>query len=196
METEMLKTTFLTAALVFGATAALAEPQAYSFDTPHSQVVFNYQHLGFSTTTGMFSGIEGTINFDEQDPANSSVEARFPVSSLMTGDQGRDEHFQSADFFGSEAAAPEVTFTSTGIEVTGDNTALITGDLTLNGVTKEVVLDTVLNQKGSHPMENKSWLGFDATTTLVRSDYNLGMFAPAVSDEVEVAISVEAMAQE
>ncbi|MEE2859449.1 MAG: YceI family protein, partial [Pseudomonadota bacterium] len=78
---------------------------------------------------------------------------------------------------------------------TGDNTALITGDLTLNGITKEVVLDTVLNQKGNHPMENKPWLGFDATTTLLRSDFDMAMFAPAVSDEVEVAISIEAMAE-
>lgn len=191
----MIKTTVLTAAFALAAGAALAEPQAYQFDTSHSQIVFDYNHLGFSTTTGMFSGIEGTINFDQEDPASSSVEATFPVASLMTGDKGRDEHFLSADFFGSEAATPEVTFTSTSIEVTGDNTALITGDLTLNGVTKEVVLDTVLNQQGEHPMENKPWLGFDATTTLLRSDYNLGMFAPAVSDEVEVSISVEAMAE-
>ncbi|WP_265501634.1 YceI family protein [Paracoccus beibuensis] len=191
----MFKTTVLTAAFALTAGAALAEPQVYTFDTSHSQIVFDYSHLGFSTTTGMFSGIEGTISFDPEDPANSSVEATFPVASLMTGDKGRDEHFLSADFFGSEAAAPEVTFTSTSIEVTGDDTALITGDLTLNGVTKEVVLDTVLNQQGEHPMEKKPWLGFDATATLLRSDYNLGMFAPAVSDEVEVAISVEAMGQ-
>ena len=192
----MLKTTLLGAALATAATAALAEPATYQFDTTHSQVVFDYTHLGFSTTTGMFSGIEGTINFDEAEPANSSVEARFPIASLMTGDEGRDKHFLSADFFGSEGAAPEVTFTSTSIEVTGDNTAMITGDLTLNGITKEVVLDTTLNQQGSHPMENKPWLGFDATTTLTRSDWNLGMFAPAVSDDVEVHISVEAMAAE
>ncbi|MFC0202052.1 YceI family protein [Paracoccus rhizosphaerae] len=191
----MIKTTALTAAaFAVTAGAALAEPQTYSFDTAHSQVVFDYTHLGFSTTTGMFSGIDGTISFDAENPANSSVEATFPVTSLMTGDEARDEHFLTDDFFGAEAA-PEVTFTSTSIEVTGDNTALITGDLTLNGITKEVVLDTVLNQQGEHPMENKPWLGFDATTTLLRSDFNMAMFAPAVSDEVEVAISVEAMAE-
>ncbi|MFN4061566.1 MAG: YceI family protein [Paracoccus hibiscisoli] len=192
----MLKTTALTAALTLVAGAALAEPVAYDLDTSHSQIVFNYDHLGFSTTYGMFGDITGVINFDAEDPAASSVEATFPVASLMTGFAGRDEHFLSGDFFGSEAAAPEVTFVSTGIEVTGDTTALITGDLTLNGVTQSVVLDTTLNQQGTHPMENKPWLGFNATTTLVRSDYGLGMFAPAVSDEVEVMISVEAMPQE
>jgi len=85
-----------------------------------------------------------------------------------------------------------VSFTSTGIEVTGEKAAKITGDLTLNGVTKSVVLDAVLNQAGEHPMEKKPWAGFSATTTLIRSDYNLGAFAPFVSDEVQVAISVEA----
>ena len=191
----MFKTVAVTAAFAFAASAALAAPENYDFDTSHSQVVFDYQHLGFSTTTGMFSGVTGTIAFDAENPAASSVKASFPVASLMTGDKGRDEHFLSADFFGSEAAAPEVTFVSKSIEVTGDNTALITGDLTLNGVTKEAVLDTTLNQQGNHPMENKPWLGFNATTTLKRSDFNLGMFAPAVSDDVKVRISVEAKAE-
>lgn len=191
----MIKSTALTTALVLAAGAAMAEPQAYVFDTSHSQIVFDYTHLGFSTTTGMFSGIEGAISFDADEPANSSVEARFPVSSLMTGDAERDKHLQSGDFFGSEGSDPTVTFVSTSIEVTGENSALITGDLTLNGVTRETVLDTVLNQQGNHPMENKPWLGFDATTTLKRSDFGLGAFAPAISDEVEVAISIEAMAE-
>jgi polyisoprenoid-binding protein YceI len=89
-----------------------------------------------------------------------------------------------------------VTFTSTSIEVTGDTTALITGNLTLNGVTKPVVLDATLNQVGDHPMANKPWAGFDATTTLIRSEFNVGNFAPFVSDEVEVMISIEAMKAE
>ncbi|SCX87871.1 YceI family protein [Paracoccus tibetensis] len=190
----MLKTVLTSAAaLTAFAGAALAAPEEYTIDTSHAQIVFSYDHLGFSTTTGMFGDITGTITFDAEDPAASSVNATFPVASLLTGFQGRDEHFASPDFFGAEGAAPEVTFVSTGIEVTGENTALITGDLTLNGVTQEVVLDTVLNQQGTHPMEQKPWLGFDATTTLTRSEWNLGMFAPAVSDEVEVSISIEAM---
>lgn len=192
----MLKTAALTAALALTAGAALAEPATYAFDTSHSQIVFDYNHLGFSTTTGMFSGITGKIVFDAEDPAASSVEANFPVASLMTGDKGRDEHFLSADFFGSEAAAPEVTFVSKSIEVTGDNTALITGDLTLNGVTKSITLEAVLNQVGDHPMENKPWAGFSATTTLLRSDYGIGAFAPFVGDEVPVQISIEAMKTE
>ena len=175
--------------------AAFAAPEAYVLDSSHSQIVFTYNHLGYSTTYGMFSGFEGTIQFDQEDPAASSVEVAFPVKTMLTGWEERFGHFMSGDFF--DATDEEmVTFTSTGIEVTGDTTAKITGDLTLNGVTKSVVLDAVLNQAGDHPMAGKPWAGFNATTTLIRSEYNLGMFAPYVSDEVEVMISIEAMKAE
>ena len=182
-------------ALATFAAPAFAAPEAYTLDPSHSQIVFTYNHLGFSTGTGMFSGFEGAIQFDQEDPAASSVTVSFPVTTMLTGWEARFEHFMSPDFFGA-TEDKTVSFTSTGIEVTGDNTALITGDLVLNGVTKEVVLDAKLNQAGMHPMENKEWAGFDATVTLLRSDYNLGLFAPYVSDEVEVMISVEAMKAE
>ncbi|SFE14250.1 YceI family protein [Roseivivax sediminis] len=181
-----------TALALLPATAALAEPVAYDVDSSHAQIVFSYDHLGFSTGYGMFSGFEGEIMFDQEEPANSSVEVSFPVRSMLTGWEERFEHFMSDDFFGA-SEDDMVTFTSTGIEVTGESSAEITGDLTLNGVTKEVVLDATLNQAGEHPMEGEPWAGFSATTTLIRSDYNLGMFAPYVSDEVEVEISLEAM---
>ena len=174
------------------ATPALADAERYVLDSSHSQIVFSYNHLGFSTSYGMFSGFEGEISFDREEPSASSVSVAFPVRSMLTGWEARFEHFMSADFF--DAAEDEmVTFTSTAIEVTSDTTALITGDLTLNGVTQEVVLDATLNQTGDHPMEGKPWAGFEATTTLLRSDFNVGAFAPYVSDEVEVRISIEAM---
>ncbi|GGH45986.1 hypothetical protein GVY41_03085 [Frigidibacter albus] len=182
-------------ALATLAAPAFAAPEAYALDPSHSQIIFTYNHLGFSTGTGMFSGFEGQIQFDQEDPAASSVTVSFPVTTMLTGWEGRFEHFMSPEFFGA-SEDKTVSFTSTGIEVTGENTALITGDLVLNGVTKEVVLDARLNQAGIHPMENKEWAGFDATVTLLRSDYNLGLFAPYVSDEVEVMISVEAMKAE
>ena len=184
--------TLTAAAALLAAAPALAEPVAYTLDSSHSQAVFSYQHLGFSTTTGMFSGFEGQIMYDAEDPANSSVEVSIPASAMFTGWEARDEHFSSEDFL-DVAQNDMVTFTSTAIEVTGDDTALITGDLTLGGVTNEVVLDTVLNQAGEHPMEGKPWLGFTATTTLSRTAFDAGQFAPYVSDEVEVMISIEAM---
>jgi polyisoprenoid-binding protein YceI len=170
---------------------ALAAAEKYMLDASHSQIVFSYNHLGFSTSYGMFSGLNGEILFDQADPAASSVTVSFPVKTMLTGWQERFDHFMSADFF--DAADDEVvTFTSTAIEVTGEKTAKITGDLSLNGVTKSVVLDAVMNQVGEHPMAKTPWAGFSATTTLIRSDYNLGQFAPYVSDEVQVQISIEA----
>jgi polyisoprenoid-binding protein YceI len=189
-----MKTLLLSAALATAGTAALAA-ETYTLDPSHSQVVFNYEHLGFSTTTGMFSGFEGEISFDEADPAASSVSVSIPVMSMMTGWQERNDHFMSDDFFGAEEG-DMVTFTSTGIEVTGDDTAKITGDLTMNDITKPVVLDAKLNQMGDHPQMNKPWAGFDATTTVLRSDFGLDMFAPFISDEVQVEISIEAMKAE
>lgn len=189
--------TVLAAAVLAGSTFAAPAFAAndYVLDASHSQIVFTYNHLGYSTNYGMFSGFEGQISFDQEDPAASSVNVSFPVRSMLTGWEARFEHFMSADFFGADADEM-VTFASTSIEVTGEGTALITGDLTLNGVTKAVVLDATLNQLGMHPMAEKPWAGFDATTTLLRSDFEIGAFAPFVSDEVEVKISIEAMQAE
>ena len=184
---------FATAALAgaFLSTSALAAPEKYTLDASHSQVLFSYNHLGYSTTWNMFSGFEGEIMFDQEDPAASSVSVSMPLASLFTGWEGRFNHFMSADFF--DAKGDEViTFSSTGIEVTGDSTAKITGDLTVNGMTKSVVLDAKLNQSMDHPMKGKPWAGFDATTTILRSDFGLGNFAPHVSDELDVRISIEA----
>ncbi|MEL6168239.1 MAG: YceI family protein [Pseudomonadota bacterium] len=186
-----MKTTVSAIALILCGGAAIAESQTYKLDPSHSQIIFSYDHLGFSTTFGMFSGFEGEIVFDEDDPAASSVSVSMPVTSMFTGWEQRDGHFMSPDFFNA-SADDLVSFTSTSIEVTGDNTALITGDLSMNGVTKEIVLDTTLNGSGTHPMAQQPWIGFDASTTLLRSDFGVGAFAPAVSDEVEVMISIEA----
>ena len=174
------------------ASAAQAEPVTYMLDASHSQIVFSYNHLGFSTTTGMFSGFEGTIELDAENPSASSVEVSFPAQSLITGWPAREGHFLSEDFFDSDAN-PLVTFTSTAIEVIGDNTGMITGDLTMNGITKSVVLDATMNQLAVHPVANLPWAGFDATTTLLRSDFDMGQFAPFVGDEIAISISIEAM---
>lgn len=191
----MIRALPLAFAAALSGTAAMAAPATYTLDPSHSQIVFSYVHLGFSTNYGMFSGFEGKIAFDAENPAASSVTVSFPVRSMLTGWEARFEHFMSPDFF--DAAADEmVTFTSTAIEVTGEKTAKITGDLTLNGVTQAVVLDAVLNNQGAYPLppfEGKPALGFSATTTLSRTAFNLGAYAPFISDEVQVQISTEAM---
>ncbi|WP_208347351.1 YceI family protein [Pseudaestuariivita rosea] len=188
---------FATAIAVL-ATPVFAAPERYALDASHSQVLFSYNHLGYSTTFGMFSGFEGEIMFDQEDPANSSVTVSMPVMSMFTGWEAREEHFMSDDFFGA-TEDDMITFSSTSIEVTGDNTANITGDLTMNDITQSVVLETTLTQSQPFPFgpkEGTPTVGFDATTTLLRSDFGVGAFAPAVSDEVEVRISIEAQQAE
>ncbi|MDX1786099.1 MAG: YceI family protein [Roseovarius sp.] len=190
-----MKSTLFAAALAMTATGALAAPEKFVLDPSHSQVVFSYEHLGFSTTYNMFSGFEGEIMFDQEDPANSSVSVSIPVMSLFTGWEKRFGHLMSGDFFGA-TEGDMITFNSTGIEVTGDDEAIITGDLTINGITKSVQLEAELNKSGQHPMAGKAWAGFDAETEIKRSDFGLGAMAPAVSDELEVHISIEAGAAE
>ena len=187
----------LTAAALLAAVAstATAAPEPYILDASHSQILFSYNHLGYSTTHGMFSGFDGEIAFDQEDPAASSVNISFPVMSMLTGWEQRFAHLMSGDFFGA-SEGDMITFASTGIAVTGDNTAMITGDLTMNGVTKSVVLDATMNQASTHPMAEKPWAGFDATTSVLRSDFNVGNFAPFVGDEVQIMISIEAMKAE
>ncbi|ABG32555.1 YceI family protein [Roseobacter denitrificans] len=192
-----MKTLVLAAALAATASFASAADK-YVLDASHSQVLFSYNHLGFSTTFGMFSGFEGEIMFDAENPAGSSVSVSMPTMSMFTGWEDREAHFMSEDFFGA-TEDDMISFTSSSIEVTGENTAKITGDLTMNDVTKPVVLDAVLNKSGPYPFgpqQGTPTLGFDATTTLLRSDFELGAFAPAVSDEVTVQISIEALQAE
>lgn len=181
----------IAAAVAFGATSAAAAPEAYTLDASHSQVMFTYDHLGYSTTYNMFAGWEGQIMFDKEDPAASSVEVSIPLSSFYTGWEKRFEHLMGDDFFGAKDG-DMITFKSTAIEVTSDDEAIITGDLTINGITKSVQLEAELNQQSQHPMAGKDWLGFDAETTIKRSDFGVGAYAPNISDELDVEISIEA----
>ena len=187
-----MKTLLFASVMTVAAAAAQAAPEKYMLDAGHSQIVFSYDHLGFSTTRGMFAGFEGEIMFDQADPAASSVSVSMPAKSMLTGWQKRFDHFMSKDFFDADDGEM-ISFQSTSIKVTGEATALITGDLTLNGITRPVVLDTVLNQAGDHPMAGKPWAGFDASASILRSQFELGKFAPFVGDEVTIQISVEAM---
>jgi polyisoprenoid-binding protein YceI len=177
---------------------ALAAPLTYTIDQSHAQIIFSYNHVGYSTGYGMFSGFGGEVVYDAENPAASTVSVTFPVRSMLTGWEARFEHFMSPDFF--DAAEDEaVSFTSTAIEVTGDTTGKITGDLTLNGVTKPVVLDATLNKSEPYPLppfEGKPAVGFTATTTVLRSEFGLGNYVPFISDEVQIQISFEAMATE
>lgn len=174
---------------IFGVTSSLSADN-YKFDPSHAQIIFSYDHFGFSTTYGMFSGFDGTATIDADNIANSSVSLEIQIGDMLTGWEGRDGHFLSGDFFNVEQF-PVATFQSTSVEAAGDMSAIITGDLTILDQTKSITLDAKLNKMGKNPITQKDWAGFSATTTLMRSDFNLGKYAPAVGDEVNLIIEVE-----
>jgi len=182
---KLLISTFAGLALSTSAFAA-----DYKFDPSHAQILFSYDHLGYSTTYGLFSGFEGTATIDENNIAASSVKLEIKIDDMLTGWKGRDDHFKSDDFF-KAGQFPVATFESTKVESTGDKTAKITGNLTIAGQTKEIVMDAKLNKIAPHPRKKVGWAGFDAETVLKRNDFGLGKFAPFVSDEVAIKISVE-----
>nr|WP_128255242.1 YceI family protein [Falsirhodobacter deserti] len=177
------------AALAITGGSAMAAPQTYDIDTAHSQVLFSFDHHGFSPVTGLITGVAGVISFDAEAPTSSSVTATIPLTRLTTGHEAQDADILSPDFLG----AAEVTFRSTRIEVTGTDTAFIVGDLTLNGVTQTVTLDATLNRAGLSA-KGVPTLGLSATTTLLRSAFDAGRSAPANSDAVRVTLAIEATA--
>ncbi len=164
----------------------------YLFDKPHSQIVFSINRGGWTRITGWFEDIDGVIEFDESNVANSRVETTIRTASIKTGFGRRDKHFISPDFFNVKEF-PTATFKSTKIEKTGPNLGKITGDLTLLGVTKPVVLDVRFNRKAPHPRSKKIFVGFSATGKFKRSDYGMKFLIGNGSDEVKLAIEALAV---
>lgn len=187
----MFKRIVLAAAIAALSTTAVAAPVAYRIDPTHTDVIASWSHLGFSNPTAHFGQVEGTIVHDAQDVAASSVEVTIPLAGMNSHVAAFDEHLRKAELFDA-AAFPVIRFRSTKVESAGEGRLRVTGDLTLKGVTKPAVLDVSLNKVGDHPMTKLPTIGFDATTTLKRSDFGLAYAVPAVSDEVRIRITTEA----
>jgi polyisoprenoid-binding protein YceI len=165
----------------------------YTLEPDYTQGVFRWNHLGFSSPAAQFAQGEGTLEFDQADPTKSSVKVTIPLSSLNTGVPALDDHFRSADFF-ETAKFPAATFKSTRVEKgPAADHFKVTGDLSLHGVTKPVTLDVTLTKVGANPRTSLPTVGFDATTTLKRSDFGLGKFVPQVSDEIQMRITSQAV---
>ena len=181
------------AALLGASFAAQAAPVTYKLDPSHTMVLFSWNHFGFSNPTANLGIGEGTVVYDEAKPANSSVQVTLPLANLDTHVSALDEHLKKPDFFDA-AKYPVVTFKSTRVEPLGGNKFKVTGDLTVHGVTKPVVLDATLNKAGMQPMLKVPAIGFDATATIKRSDFGMGAYVPNVSDEVQIRITTQAEA--
>ncbi|MGQ0526805.1 MAG: YceI family protein [Alphaproteobacteria bacterium] len=170
---------------------AHAELEKYVFDKPHTQVFFEVNHLGYAQSFGKFLDYSGELILDEKNPAASSVNATIPVASLDMGDKTWNEHLSAEKYF-DVAKYPAMTFKSTKVNVTGEHTADVTGDLTLRGVTKPVMLKVTHNKSGKHPMMDRMEAGFSATATIKRSEFGMSEGIPFVSDEVKIRLEVEA----
>lgn len=181
----------LAAALAVASTTAFAAPTTYKMDPAHTDVVAQWSHFGYSNPIAHFGQVDGTIVYDPQNVAASKVEVTLPMSGLSSHVAAFDDHLRSAELF-DVANFPEATFKSTKVEATGEGKLKVTGVLTIKGVTKAVVLDATINQVSDHPMTKQPSAGFDATTTIKRSDFGLGLYAPAVSDAVQIRITTEA----
>ena len=185
------KTLSLGLAVAIASSVTLAAPVDYKIDPTHTATVFSWNHFGFSTPSANFTDIQGVIKVDNAKPANSSVEVTIPISSVNTNVPALDKEFQEEAWFNA-AKYPNITFKSTKVETTDKKNFKITGDLTVKGVTKPVVLDAVLNKQGDHPMTKAATVGFNATTSFDRSAFGIGNYVPNVGDKITVNITTEA----
>ena len=166
----------------------------YTLDSSHGYISFTYSHLGFSNPRVGFNSFDVVLDLDSADPGNSTVEVTIDAASIDSRVAEFNEHLNGADFFNT-AEYPTITFTSTSVTATGANTFDVTGDLTILGTTKPVTLATTINKAADHPMLNVPTVGVSASTTLLRSQWGLGAYVPAVSDEVELSIEVELLSE-
>ena len=187
----MFKSLTLAAALLLAGNA-FAAPVSYKIDANHTDVIAEWNHFGFSHPTARFGQVDGVIVYDAAHVGQSSVKVTIPLSGINSGVAKLDEHLRSSDFFDAEQF-PTITFNSTRTEAAGDNKLRVAGDLTVHGVTRPVVLDVTLNKAGEHPNGKRAAIGFDASTTIKRSDFGIDKYVPNVSDEITIRITTEAM---
>lgn len=175
---------------------------AYTLDPYHTTVTVRAKHFGLSNYALRLNGVTGTLNFNAEDPTQSSIEATVATNTLdtpYTGDRDFDAELQNSEWLDS-AQFPTATFRSTSVERTGPNTARVTGDLTMRGITHPITLDATYNAShASHPMGFPGALiGFSASGTFQRSQYGLNVLQPSeagasdgVADQVELVIEAE-----
>jgi len=173
-----------------------ASVSTWNLDKAHTSIEFAVKHMMFSTVKGRFGEFSGTISLDDQNLANSSVQVEIQTASVDTRDPGRDTHLKSADFFEAEKF-PAITFVSTKVEPGKNDEFKVTGDLTVHGMTKPVVLDVEKTGRGKSPFGFEV-AGFSATTKISRKEFGLEWNAALesggvlVGDDIKISIEVEA----
>ena len=178
--------------------AAPVRADTYTLDPEHTEVRFSWNHLGMSRQSGRILDVKGTVEFEPAEPEASSVEVVMKLSSLTTSVPALDKHLLKTKDFFDIGSFPTITFRSTAVKKTGGKTALVSGDLTINGISRPVVLETTWNFSGEHPMAkiNPAYSevyasGFSARTQIFRSDFGITRTIPFVSDEIQITIETE-----
>jgi polyisoprenoid-binding protein YceI len=192
----MIRASHLVLALL-APVSVLAAPVTYTIDPLHSYPNFTIGHLGMTTLHGRFDKMAGKVTLDTA-AKTGALEVKIQTASVSTGDdkraaggRSRDEHLRAADFFNS-AEFPEMTFKSTKMNFAGEKVESVEGNLTLLGVTKPVKLNVTSFGCGPHPFSKKPMCGAYVEGTIKRTDFGMKFGVPAISDEVKLAISVEA----
>ena len=178
-------TRLLLAAVLAAAFAGNASAATYKIDPRHAVVHFTYSHMGWSNQLGRLNELSGEVQYDAKNPGASSINVELPISSISTGVPGLDKHLSSADFFDA-AQFPTASFRSTRVSARDATHLELAGELTLHGVTRPATFQVTVNKV----TEEKA--GFDAVGTIRRSDFGIDRMVPAVPDEVELHISLEA----
>lgn len=187
-----MKRLLAAAALALATTVAFAAPLTYKIDANHTDVVASWSHFGFSNPIAHFGKVDGFITYDPAKVGESKVEVTIPLSGLNSHVSSFDDHLRSDDFFDA-ANHPNITFKSTSVKSAGKDKLTVAGDLTIKGITKPVILAVTINKIGVQPMAKRDAAGFEATTTIKRSDFGVGKYAPNVSDDVKISITTEAI---
>lgn len=165
----------------------------YTLERDYTQGVFRWNHLGFVSPAAQISQGEGTLQFDAANPTHAAVQVTFPLKTMNTGVPDLDDDFKSTDFFDTEKF-PSATFTSTKVEQGAQKDQLkVTGNLNVHGITKPVILEVMVTKVGINPRSGLPTVGFEGSTLLKRSDWDLGRYVPQVSDAVELHITSQAV---
>lgn len=178
----------LASALAFTPVAAFAE---WVLDPAHTHVTFTVDHLGFSDVNGVFREFEADVSFDAEDLAATEIAFTIAAASIDTLWGPRDEHIRSGDFL-DVSNHPDITFVATEVTPTGEDTATVTGDLTIRGVTNPITLDATLNAIGPNPFDDSIEIaGFTLTGEIDRTAYGIDFGAPIIGAVMPVTINVE-----
>jgi polyisoprenoid-binding protein YceI len=189
MQLRLLVGLLATGAVLLVTSAAQAEPQTYQLDPNHTSVLWHVNHFGFSSPSGKWQA-DGTLVLDDKHPQASKVNVNIKVDTINTGIPKLDEHLKSKAFF-DVAQFPTATFVSDKVKLTGKDTAKVTGQLTVHGVTKPVTLSVKLNKMGINPITEKEAVGFTAATTISRADFEMNTLEPGLGDTVRIDIEAE-----